>query len=221
MSKDVDDDIKLQGPMRRNAPLFVGVIIVLIVGPTLSRMLETYRGIALEVRDDQMMIGLEGKPPKWIDVDVDIGVDTGVAELGSIIQKERFAWLPAVVPSEPTDHQLLRMHKRYSRAYTGVVIRISPPRTPTGASIALVQLDDGTKLNVPLWGDHLAAAQVGIRVKKEPGTWEPVLDGDTVVDIAPPPNTPPKSPPNTPPETPPKTPPKSPKDAPQPDRKNR
>lgn len=189
MTRDRDGDItdiKIQGPFRRNAPLFAGVMIVLVVGPAISRMLESYRGILLEVGSEEMMIGLDGRPPKWISI-----ID---AELGAIIQKDHFAWLPEVVPSEAADHQLLRMHRRYSRTYAGVIIRINPPMTPTGASTALVQLEDGTKINVPLWGDHLATAQVGSRVKKEPGSWEPVLEDDTIVDIAPPPGTHPESP---------------------------
>lgn len=167
MSNDSLEDVKIKSAWRRNAPLLLGVVFVLIIGPFASQLLETYRAIVLEHRDGSTLIAFEEKPPKWID---------GTAgQVGQVVVKERFAWSPQAVPAEAGDHQLLRLHERYTSTYEGRVIHIQAPRVPSGPHVALIETTEGARLNVPIHGEHLATLQVGDFVKKEPTAWEPVI----------------------------------------------
>ena len=64
---DLDFKPRIDGPIRRNLGIILAVVAVLVVGPTLSKVLKSYRGIVLEVRDDTMFVGLMDLPPKWMD----------------------------------------------------------------------------------------------------------------------------------------------------------
>lgn len=159
--------LKVQGPLRRNAPLIIGILVIMAVGPSVSTLLDEYRGIVLEVRAGEMLLGFTEKPPRMI--------DAIPARDGDIIAKERLSWSPTIAPRVAADHQLVALHTRFTRTYTGVVILISPPKTLNGPHTALVQLDDGDKINIPLYGEHLGTIQVGSRLQKESGMWEPIL----------------------------------------------
>jgi hypothetical protein len=167
---------RVAGALRKNAPLLVAVALAFAFGPAISRLLDTYRGVVLQVKDDETLIGLADKPPR--------GVAPLSAKEGEIVLKDRGSWSARVVPSTTADRPLLALHARFNRQYTGTVIQVDAPRTPTGAATALLFLDDGTKLTISLWGDHLAAIAAGSRVRKEPGSWEPILV-DEALDPAP------------------------------------
>jgi hypothetical protein len=163
-----DSPPKFQGAFRRNSPLLLGVLLVAVSGPSLTRLIENYRGVVLEYRDDQMLVGLrEPAPPKWV-----AAIEV---ELGSIVLKEGGDWTSRVVPTAPTDHQLIRLHRRYNSTYEGTIVRIREPRVHAGPHVAIVECGDGKKRMVELWGMHLASAQVGSRVEKRMHSWEPVL----------------------------------------------
>lgn len=178
MAIDPDADIKLPGPIRRNAPLLAGIAAVIIVGPAFSRLIEGYRGVVLDVAEGEMFVGFDGTPPKWA---ADVG-----STPGDIVAKERGSWDATVVPTDAADHALVKMQKRYARTYKGTVLRIAKPKVPNGPHIALVQLDPadgGGKMNLPLHGQHLAACAVGSRLEKTASSWEPVLMDEPLVEL--------------------------------------
>jgi len=175
MADDKDADLKLHGPLRRNAPLLAGVAVVLIVGPAFSRLIESYRGIVLEIREGQMFIAREGRPPEWV------GQVPGSP--GDILVKERMQWSPHTLPPRGDDRELVKLYERYTRTYKGTILRISKPVVPNGPPVALVQLDGGGKMNLPLQGEQLAAAAVGSRLEKTPTSWEPVLVDAPLEDV--------------------------------------
>lgn len=168
-----EEPLKLQGPLRRNAPMLLGVVVVLAVGPSLSRLLDTYRGVVLGHEEGRTVIAFQERPPRDISA-----LD---AQPGDIVQKERFAWTPVVVPRQAEDRPLYELHQRYNSSYEGIILRIDPPRVPSGPHSAIVQLQSGEKLSVPLHGTHLSSAQVGHRLRKLPGSWEPVLVPEALV----------------------------------------
>ena len=171
--KKDDSDLKIHGPIRRNALLLSGVVAVLLVGPSISRVLSAYRGVVLEVREGKMLLGWEKKPPDWLDA-IEV-------EPGDIIVKERGAWDPQRVERTDLDHALVTLFKRYNRTYAGTILRINPPNRPGGASTAVIELDDdGGTIHLPLWAEHLATASEGRRVEKRPGSWDPQLAEEAV-----------------------------------------
>ncbi|MEZ4273601.1 MAG: hypothetical protein R3C68_19835 [Myxococcota bacterium] len=166
--QDDSDEFKLQGPFRRNMLLLAGVVMVTIAGPSISRVLEEYRGIVLDLRDDTMLLGFEGIAPKW--------VSAIEAQRGDLVEKSLGSWQPTVVEKRPGDHSLLKMHERYSRTYVGTVIRVNAPVSPKGPSSAVVQLDnDGGIIRETIWAEHLATIAVGSRLEKHAGAWDPVI----------------------------------------------
>lgn len=164
------DDLRVPGPLRRNAGLLAVVLAAVVLGPAISRVLSTYRGIVLEVRDDQMLVAQANVAPKWVDA---IG-----AQAGRVVHKAIGAWDPTTVESEPRDFKLTQLYERYVRIYEGLIVAINPPNSPSGASTAVIELDGGGRTHVSLWADHLAGAAVGRRVKKAINSWDPVLLDD-------------------------------------------
>lgn len=165
------DNFRVAGPLRRNAGLLLVIAAAAVLGPLLSRYLTAYRAIVLEVDSERMLVAEETRPPQWID-----GV---TAAPGDIVEKAVGSWGPEKVSSRGQDHKLQKMYERYAQTYTGVITAINPPVAPGAASTAVVQLDSGGRIHVPLWAEHLAAAAVGVRVQKNLNSWDPVLvEGD-------------------------------------------
>ncbi len=162
--------------------LFGGFITVLAVGPSVSNLLDAYRGIVLRVQGDDMLVAFAEKAPK--------NFDKITAKAGDIVEKERMSFNPRVVAREAGDHQLVSLHARFVKKYSGVIVLINPPKTPHGPHTAIIQLEDGKKLNVPLYGEHLSTAEVGSHVRKEPEAWEPFLVPENEVTAPAPPEKP-------------------------------
>ncbi|MEL6547856.1 MAG: hypothetical protein AAFQ82_24735 [Myxococcota bacterium] len=160
----------VQGPIRRNLPLILAVLMVLAVGPAVSRLITHYRAVVLEVKDGQMLM-IEGRtpppPPRWI--------SAVPVEPGAIVEKQVGQWSPAAASAGPDDRTLLSYHERWARSYQGVITKIRPPLSPDGPSVAVLQLTDGTTLEVSLWSQDLASAAVGKGLEKRPGSWGPEL----------------------------------------------
>ena len=170
-----DSDIKIHGPVRRNAGLLLGVVFVVLVGPSITRVLKNYRAVVLTVQNDKMFLAQEKQPPMWVDA-----ID---AKPGDMVQKDSGSWSPMVAEPELRDRNLQKTFKRFVLAYEGVVVKINAPKGPGSPSTAVIQLDDGTRRSESLWGKHLATVEVGSRVRKESETWEPVIVDDELVDI--------------------------------------
>lgn len=162
-----DVDIKPPGRLRQSAGLLLAVVAALALGPSITRVISSYRAIVLEVRDDQMHVAWEdNRPNDWV-----AAVD---AQAGDMVEKQAWTWRPRVVERRPTDHPLIQLYERYSRTYTGTILKISPPRGLGDVGTALVQIDGGGRVAVPLY-NQLRVAEVGMRVQKRPSTWDPVL----------------------------------------------
>ncbi len=160
----------VRGPLRRNLPLIVAVIVVLLAAPAVSRLLSSYRAVVLEIRDGQMLL-IEGKtpppPPRWVR---EISV-----EPGAIVEKSAGAWEPMPVEGEPLDQALLTYYRRWTNEYEGVIKEIRPPEVPGAPNVAIVTLTDGSTIDVSLWSQDLAGAAVGKGLRKRSGSWEPDL----------------------------------------------
>ncbi len=180
MADDHEDDLdfkpRIDGPIRRNLGLFLAVAAILIVGPALSKMLTSYRGVVLEVRGDDMLVGLMELPPKWM--------DTIDAESGQIIEKSTWSWSPAPVEPEPIDTKLRDLHARYTLTYEGVIVELLPPPSQGGTTSAVVQTDDGGQEVIKLVAEHLLDAGQGDRVVKKLHSWDPVVVEKATADPA-------------------------------------
>lgn len=160
----------VQSPLRRNLPLIVAVLLVLVAAPALSRVLSSYRAVVLEIRDGRMLL-IEGDtpppPPRWVEA-IDVSP-------GAIVEKRSATWSPEPVERAPVDHQLLGFYERWSREYEGVIREIREPNAPGAPSVAVVTLTDGSTIDVALWSQDLATAAAGKGLRKRAGTWEPEL----------------------------------------------
>jgi len=167
---EADDDLKLPGPLRRNWKLLLALLAALVVGPLVSRLIDGYRAVILERTDTRAYLFWESRPPRWVN-------DIAGAP-GTIVVKVAGEWAPKPAPATPTDEALATAYHRYQQAYRGRVTEIRPPAYPKGPSVAVIMLDDGTSLELPIWSQALAAIAVGSRVRKEAGSWDPILVED-------------------------------------------
>ena len=176
MAKEEHDDepLKIPGPIRRNSGLFLAIGAAVILGPGITRVLETYRGVVLEVRDDQMLVAFPRLPPDWM--------PAIEAQPGDVVEKERGSWNPDVTEQELRDRQVLKLYERYSKTYRGTVIRINPPRPPATAHTAVVKLENGEQMYLELNTPELAGAQVGRTIEKQTNSWVPILTDDPIKD---------------------------------------
>jgi hypothetical protein len=156
---------KLQHPGRRYLPIVILAVVALLVGSLLNRVVASYRGVVLEVRDEQMLLAYANKAPEWVE-SMDVAP-------GRILEKQGGAWSPAPVAPDIGDRMLLQLYERYSRVYTGTVTELLPPG-PAG-SAAVVETDRGERVVIKLFAEHLIDAAVGDRVEKQANTWDPVI----------------------------------------------
>lgn len=159
--------IRPPGRLARSAWLGLAALVALVVGTPVTRWLQAYRGVVLERRGEQMFLAFEDRPPRWLEA-IDVPA-------GTLIYKEVGDWRPHPETPRGGDLKLMQMYKRFTSAYDGVITRIEAPLAPAQASTAVVVLDTGGKVRVPLWSEDLAAAAVGRRVRKLPGNWDPLL----------------------------------------------
>jgi hypothetical protein len=159
-----DEELGIDGPLRRNRWL-LAVIGVLLIGIPLTRILDTYRGIILEVRGGEMLVAFERTSPEWL-----AAIE---AAPGTVVEKRTGAWQPVPVRQAPEDEPLLVFWRRYSDAYEGRIIQISPPQNDGDPQPVVIQTTDGRKVE---WTDMQADTKVGQRVVKKAGTWDPVVD---------------------------------------------
>ena len=152
---------------QRMLPIIGAMLIVLALGPTISRFIDTYRAVVLDVKSDKMFIQETARAPKW--------VSAIATKPGDMLAKDPFSWNPAVASVEPKDAPLIELATRYQGTYDGTIVEMRPPNAPGRAAIAVVETTDGRKIEVPLWADHLATASVGRVLHKDPGSWDPFM----------------------------------------------
>lgn len=157
---------RLQGPFRQHLWLIVAVLVVLVVGPTISRVLSSYEGIILEVSGERVLVGFENVPPEWQD-----GVQ---AAPGDILAKSAWSWSPEVIPAQAVHRTLRDLFERYAQTYSATVVEIMPP--DEGVSSALIRMDDkGDEIIIKIYSEHLAGLAEGDRIEKKIHSWEPVI----------------------------------------------
>ena len=152
---------------RRMAPILLVLVAVLAMGPFISRFIDTYRAVVMDVQDDKMMIQQPMRPPRWISA-IDV-------KPGTVVAKEPLSWNPHAVEPSPKDAPLLELAERWQSAYEGVIVEMRPPNAPGRGAIAVVQTADGNRFEVSMFAEHLATASVGRVLHKEPGSWDPVM----------------------------------------------
>lgn len=158
---------KFHGPLRRNWKLLLALVAVVLAGPLVTRLLDGYRAIVLERADTRAYLFWEQRPPRW--------VSNVEAPAGTLLLKERGDWSPHATPSIAADAPLEKAYGRYQQAYRGTVTELRPPAYSKGPSIAVIAVDGGGTLELPVWSHALADIRVGSRVRKAAGTWDPVL----------------------------------------------
>ena len=168
-----DGDLLIPGPLRRNAGVLLVIAAAILIGPTISRFLKTFRGVVLQTADGSVLLAQSLRPPLWLD-----GVD---AREGEILAKDMASWSARVVPEEPRDRPLIDMYERFVSAYEGTIVEIRDKISPTASATAVVVLvgdagaDGGGKLFLPLDRPEMGTAAVGRRVRKTRYSWDPTL----------------------------------------------
>lgn len=159
-----DADLVLDGPFRRNRWLLTILFGVFLVGIPLTRILDSYRGIILEIRDDEMLVAFELASPEWM--------AATQAEPGTVVEKKVGNWRPVPVETTPEDEPLVVFWQRYSDAYEGRIIQISAPEQQGDPQPVVIETTNGRRIE---WTDVMATTKVGQRVAKTAGTWDPVV----------------------------------------------
>lgn len=168
MSEEIEDDeFKVEGPFKRYGPMFVAMVVAFVCAPYLNRMLDNYRAVILETRSGEVYLGLHDRPPEWVDAE---GLQAGM-----MVSKELGTWSPVQSDEIDQDKPLLEMFSRYSSIWYGTIIKIQPRPHAQAADTAVVKRMDGTTHRFPIWADHLVTVEVGSRLKKLSGSWDPVL----------------------------------------------
>lgn len=170
MSDEInEDEFKMEGPFKRYGPMLIAIVVAFLVAPYLNQLLDNYRAVVLEVRTGEIYLGLHDRPPEWLEAE---GLRPGM-----MVNKELGSW--SLVEAEPidTDKPLLEMFNRYSSNWYGTVVKIQPRPHAQAADMAVVKRRDGTEHRFPIWADHLTSIELGSRLKKLSGGWDPVLMG--------------------------------------------
>lgn len=167
VSDDLDIKPAFKNKWQRMLPLIGAMAVVLALGPTISRFIDAYRAVVLEVRSDKMLIQETARAPKW--------VSSIAAKPGDMLAKDSLTWNPTVAEPLPKDSPLIDLAVRYQLTYDGTITEVRAPNAPGRASIAVVETTDGRTIEVPLWADHLATAKTGTSLHKDPNQWDPVV----------------------------------------------
>ena len=162
-----DDDFKMDSPIKRYGPMMIAIAVAFLCAPYLNRMLDNYRGVILEVRGEQALLGLHDRPPEW--------VEAPDVKAGMLVSKDLGSWALTQSEQIDSDKPLVDMYKRYSSHWYGTVVKIQPRPNAQAADTAVVKLLDGSEHRFPVWADHLTTIEVGSRLKKLSGGWDPVL----------------------------------------------
>jgi len=172
-----DEELVLEGPFKRNLPIIVTLVLGFGLGPFFGELIEEYRAIVLEVRAEQVFLGWgDNKPPSWEAYQMGSPGDVLVKRLGSLS-------LSLDKPGE-LDSALVKLHKRYTERYSGVVKALEAPLHQGSPHIAIITLSSGEELRLPVWDEELAETiAVGRKVEKTTGGWDPkvVLDPEPPV----------------------------------------
>lgn len=154
---------------QRSRWIILAVVLSLLVAPKLTFGLRAFEGIVLKIDPvrAEMLVGFLRRPPEWIEV-------FPKASAGLLVTKSMGTWEPVFSQPKVGDASLARLYLRYAETYQGVIQSIDAPRMPGAPYIAVLQANQKTR-RVPLWGAHLADAQVGATLQKQAGMWDPVL----------------------------------------------
>ena len=177
-----EESLKLDGPLKRNWPLLLAIVISFLIGPHVSNFLKAYRAVILDVQGEQMFVGWgESKPPSW--------EAYGEGKPSDIIVKELGSFSTSIEKAKAEDEVVMRLYQRYTSTYAGVVRAIEAPLRRGGAHVAIVTLDGGGEYRLPIWDEELAEMiAVGRRVEKHKGKWDPVVwskADDSSIKLAP------------------------------------
>lgn len=168
---DVDDlpPIRSRGSerLRRMAPILAVMVAALAMGPFISRFIDSYRAVVMDLKDGEMMIQQPMRPARWISA-IDVQPRT-------MIEKNAFSWNPHPVEPSPKDAPLLELAERWQSSYEGVIVEMRPPNAPGRGAVAVVQTPDGNRFEISMFAEHLATASVGRVLHKERSSWDPVM----------------------------------------------
>lgn len=166
------DDIPLRPSFanrwRRMTPILAVLVGVLAAGPFISRFIDSYRAVVMDLDGDgKMMIQRAMRPPKWISA-IDV-------KPGTVVVKDPFSWNPHPVEATAKDAPQLELAQRWLSSYEGVIVEMRPPNAPGRGAVAVVQTSDGNRFEVAMFAEHLATASVGRVLHKDASSWDPVM----------------------------------------------
>ena len=172
---DLDDPPAPRGQavllrLQRNMWLFILLGASFIVGKPVTRLLESYRGVVLDVQNAEMYVAFADRAPRWVPQADDPNVQPGV-----MIDKQRGAWNVQGVEPKGRDLPLLQLFSRYTSTYNAVIVRIDAPLSPGMSATATIEIDGGKRLRIPLGAENLATAAAGRHLRKLAGSWDPIL----------------------------------------------
>jgi len=176
VTEPIEDEELDTGRFRRlsEAPFFqrawkliVLMVVVLLVAPLFTRLLNHYRAVVLEVHEDQMLVGRKDHLPLW--------VPAIAAPPGTVVAKQAGQWSAQTIEPGDQDAPLVDLFRRYSKKYIGRIVELHAPVVRMGAWAAVVETAGGQRIDAPLWSESLGGARVGLWLRKDFGTWEPVL----------------------------------------------
>jgi len=171
---DQDDDefIKQMTGLRRfghyRTPVLIAVVSILFA-PFLHGLMETYRGIVLESRGGEILVGLVAKVPRWVE-SVPIPDGTIIVKSMGVLGVKK-----ATGPSEQ-DLELTNFYGRYIETYSAKIIRLLKREHSQGVDKMVIRLDNGEERTLEIWTEDLAEAKIGMRLSKETRTWQPQFD---------------------------------------------
>ena len=152
---------------RRMAPILAVLVVVLAAGPFISRFIDTYRAVVIDVQSGKMMIQEPSRPPRWVPA-IDV-------KPGGVIAKDAFTWNPHTVEPETRDAPGIELAERWQSSYEGTIVEMRPPVAQGRGATAVVDTTDGRRIEVTLFAEHLATASVGRVLHKDAHTWDPVM----------------------------------------------
>ena len=176
---DQDDDAFIKGMtgLRRfghyRTPLLIAVISI-VFAPFLHGLMESYRGIVLESRGGEILVGLVAKVPRW--------VESVPMPDGTMIVKSMGALgVVRATGSAEQDVELKTLYARYIETYSATIIHLLKREHSQGVDKMLIRLDNGEERTLEIWTEDLAESQIGMTLRKYTRTWQPQFD-DTIDD---------------------------------------
>lgn len=141
-----------------------------VAGIPTTRLLDSYRGIVLDVAGDKVHVAYIDRMPRWRSL--------GPVQPGTIVEKARGAWSAKPVEPLGKDIALKALYERYYAAYEARIVRLDKPDFMGAGVHAVAEKADGSHVTLTLGAPHLAFVKIGTLLRKQAKSWDPVAAED-------------------------------------------